>query len=183
MNKRACRASVTAVSDHRTRFPRVEVSEQGEFDASDLGAQDRARHSGGIVVEPRMVSAAGDSVMVGARARYECLLDCLLDREIIAPELYDAGVWLRALYLRTCNSEGVARYGDLGAERNAGQGSFGPEISDEQAWNLRALRDTMLSLGMHWTPVRKVCCEDRMPGSRKALVAGLQALARLRGFD
>ena len=55
-------------------------------------------------------------------------------------------------------------------------------MSDELAWNLRALRDTMLSLGEHWLTLRRLCCDDRMPRSRRAIVESLSALAKLRGF-
>ncbi len=150
---------------------------------SDLGASARAKRDGGIVIEAREVSVRGNVVIVGARAKYECLLDQLLDREIIEPVQYDAGVWLRSLYLRTRQSEGVSRYDDLGLDRDAGRSSYGPEMSDELAWNLRALRDTMLSLGVYWLPVRKLCCDDSMPASRRALAEGLSALAKLRGFS
>lgn len=149
---------------------------------SDLGASARATRDGGVVIEAREVSVQGNVVIVGARAKYECLLDRLLDHEIIEPPLYDAGVWLRALHLRTRHSEGVSRYGDLGFERDAGRLSYGPEMSDEMAWNLRALRDTMLALGTCWPAVRKLCCDDQMPVSRLAMLDGLTALARLRGF-
>lgn len=149
---------------------------------ADLGVSARASRNGGVVIEAREVSVQGNVVIVGARAKYECLLDQLLDREVIEPALYDAGVWLRSLHLRTRQSEGVSRYGDLGLDRDAGRNSYGPEMSDEQAWNLRALRDTMMSLGVHWQPVRTLCCDDRMPVSRRALKEGLRALAQLRGF-
>ncbi|TQV80859.1 hypothetical protein [Denitrobaculum tricleocarpae] len=128
------------------------------------------------------MSVQGNILMLGARAKYECLLDQLLDQEVIAPELYDAGVWLRSLYLRTRSNEGVARYGDLGFDRDGGRSSFGPEMSDELAWNLRAMRDTMLSLKEHWFTLRRLCCDDRMPRSRRAVIEGLSALAKLRGF-
>ncbi|WP_282608899.1 hypothetical protein [Pelagibius sp. Alg239-R121] len=154
----------------------------GDLTASDMGVSARARHNGGILVEARSVSVQGNVVMVGAKARYECLLDQLLDQEVIKPELYDAGVWLRSLYLRTRVSEGVSRYGDLGFDRDGGRSSFGPEMSDELAWNLRVLRDTMLSLGGHWASLRKLCCDDQMPASRRTLNDGLSALAKLRGF-
>ena len=154
----------------------------GEMNLSDLGASARARHHGGVVIEAREVSVQGNVVMVGAKAKYECLLDHLLDSEVIEPVLYDAGVWLRSLYLRTRQSEGVSRYGDLGYDRDAGRTSYGPEMSDEQAWNLKVLRDTMLSMGAHWAAVRRLCCDDRMPASRQALTDGLSELAKLRGF-
>lgn len=156
--------------------------DENDMKLSDLGTNARATRDGGVVIEAREVSVQGNVVIVGARAKYECLLDQLLDREIIEPPLYDAGVWLRSLHLRTRQSEGVSRYGDLGLDRDAGRTSYGPEMSDELAWNLRALRDTMLSLGVHWAPVRRLCCDDSMPTSRRALVDGLSALAKLRGF-
>ncbi len=152
------------------------------LNVSDFGARNRAYHDGGIVVEAREVSVHGNLVMVGARAKYECLLDQLLDHEVIAPELYDAGAWLRSLYLRTHGSEGVSRYGDVGFDRDGGRSSYGPEMSDELAWNLRTLRDTMISVRAHWPALRRLCCDDRMPGSRLAVVEGLRALAKLRGF-
>lgn len=152
------------------------------LNVSDFGTRNRAFHGGGIVVEAREMSAHGNLVMVGARAKYECLLDQLLDQEVIAPELYDAGVWLRSLHLRTRSSEGVSRYGDMGLDRDGGRSSYGPEMSDELAWNLRAMRDTMLSVKEHWPSLRRLCCEDRMPRSRRAVVEGLRALAKLRGF-
>lgn len=152
------------------------------INVSDFGARNRAYHQGGIVVEVREVSVHGNLVMVGARAKYECLLDQFLDQEAITPELYDAGVWLRSLHLRTRCSEGVSRYGDVGFDRDGGRSSYGPEMSDELAWNLRTLRDTMLSLKEHWPSLRRLCCDDRMPRSRRAVVEGLRALAKLRGF-
>lgn len=149
---------------------------------SDFGAASRAGHDGGVVIETRELTVQGNIVSVGARARYECQLDRLLEKEMIAPELYDAGIWLRSLYLRSHHSDGVSRYGDLGFDRDGGRSSHGPEMSDELAWNLRALRDTMLSLKAHWPCLRRLCCDDRMPGSRRAIVDALQALAKLRGF-
>ena len=175
-------ARTASSSQRQERLRNARELVPGVLDVSDFGARNRAFHHGGVVVEVRETSVQGNVVMVGARAKYECLLDQLLDRDVITPELYDAGVWLRSLYLRTRCSEGVSRYGDLGFDRDGGRSGYGPEMSDELAWNLRALRDTMLSLREHWLTLRRLCCDDRMPRSRRATVESLSALAKLRGF-
>lgn len=89
---------------------------------------------------------------------HECQLDRMyhtgrLGGGRTAEDRYDAGCWLRSLYVTTHNvSEGVADYDGIGHDQS--------DPSDAQAWNLKVFMDTTQAMKGHWVPLEQVCCMD-----------------------
>lgn len=113
-----------------------------------------------------------------ARVKHECLLDVLRDCGDLgkgqeATRRYDAGLWLRRLYLRTHEPVVVGAYGD--------QTAAAYEISDELAAAHSIYRRAMLALGPEFGALRQVCCQDQ-PARLDTLKRGLDRLANWRGI-
>ena len=113
-----------------------------------------------------------------ARAKYSCLLDVLMDcgdlgESTVAARRYDAGIWLRRLYIRTREPSVVGAYGH--------QSAAAYEMSDELAAAHSLYRRTMLAMGPEFGVVRQVCCDDR-PGRLALLTRALDRLANWRGL-
>lgn len=109
--------------------------------------------------------------------KHECLLDVLHDcGDLGAPGIgarrYDAGLWLRRLYLRTHDERVIWRYDTLGRDQS--------EMSDEMAAAHGLYRRTMLAMGPEFGVLRQVCCDDR-PRQLSYLLRALDRLADWRG--
>jgi len=140
---------------------------------SDLGPPERWAR-GGLAVEETMQAGVRR-----ARAKYECLLDLLLERGGLgegrdARRRYDAGLWLRQLYQRTHDGAAIQRYDTLGRDQ--------AEISDAEAAALDLYRRTLLAMGPAFGVLRRVCCDDRPVPPNGGLRACLDRLADWRGM-
>ena len=110
------------------------------------------------------------------RAKDECALDVMLETERLgwpenAGRRYDAGLWLRQLYLKLHKSDGISRY----SKESWGRG----EISEQVAWNWKCYLDTMAALKGHWSRLYALCCNNQQPMDRhwEATIDALDALA------
>lgn len=138
---------------------------------------ERVKKGREIVIEPRETASAGNVVMTGQRELQECALDILfrngrLGQPKEARSRYNAGYWLRELYLKTHPSEGVGAY-SIRLESSG-------EMTDEMAWNLKTYQDTATDLRRHWRILEQVCCEDHAQGNPLPIWEALDALAELR---
>lgn len=151
--------------------------------AVDTGPRERENRNGGIEIAPRQVlDAGGLTVSVGARARFECVLDVLLgnklldgtqgsreDRKNIGRSRYDAGMRMRRLFI-TAGLVGVRAY-DPEATRGKAL-----EISDDQAVARRDFNALMRKLGPYGTIASGPCCFDVMPSNDRYLANVCRAL-------
>lgn len=111
------------------------------------------------------------------RVKDECVLDVLLESEKLGwPEnsmrRYDAGIWLRQLYLKTHDEQGVSSY-----QRQSIHGTG--ELSAQLKWNTQCYYETAIALKPHWRRLYAVCCENKLPQQRTlwATIDALDALA------
>lgn len=148
-----------------------------QLDSSIYCTPERRRHARELVIEPRETGSAGNVILTGQRELQECALDVLYRNGRLgagddARWRFNAGFWLRELYLKTHPSEGVGAY----SIRNESSG----EITDEMAWNLKAFQDTAMDLKRHWRILEQVCCEDHAQGNPEPIWNALDALYDLR---
>ena len=144
----------------------------------DHGTRERWAQSGGLELEETIVAGVRR-----ARARYECLLDVLYARGDLGggPEAvrrYDAGLWLRRLYLRTHKRTVASRYETTNRDLVGRQLA---EMSDELAYAQALYRRTLLAMGPDFGVLRSVCCDDR-PSRLSLLLRALDRLADWRGL-
>ena len=110
----------------------------------------------------------------------ECQLDRMYhqgrlgDQEHEGKRRYDAGMWLRKLYLKTHPTEGVMGYHDAGKDQG--------EMTDQMAWNLKCFMDTARHMGLYWRHLDQVCCMNCGYGTVDTLLEALDALADHRGM-
>jgi hypothetical protein len=153
-----------------------------QIDSSLYCTPERVRHSREMIIEPRETESAGNVVMTGQRELQECALDILLRNDRLGRKgsdearwRFNAGMWLRELYLKTHPSEGVGAY-SIRLESSG-------EMTEEMAWNLKAYQDTATDLKRHWRILEQVCCEDHAQGNPTPIWNALDALYELReGF-
>ena len=124
---------------------------------------------------------AGEIVMLN---QSECSLDTMYHRGHLgghqedAKRRYDAGMWLRELYLRLHASVGVAAYHDAWSKFQ----DISSNLSDVDAWNLKCLAETRHFMGSHWRPLDAVCIMDRRYARPwPKLQEALDILAEYRG--
>lgn len=144
----------------------------------DHGTRERWAHGGGMELEETIVAG-----LHRARAKYECLLDVLHARGDLgsardATRRYDAGLWLRRLYLRTHKRTVGSRYDVVDRDKIGRQQT---EMSDDLAVAHRLYRRTMLAMGSDFGVLRLVCCDDR-PSRLNLLHRALDRLADWRGM-
>lgn len=162
---------------------------RGKPEAIDYGTEKRYQH-GRVTVDVRLHEEHGRAM--AAKEEHECLLDLLLASGKLSasyetkrePALrrYDAGLWLRLCFHKAgLTASGAANYQQKGAEFGA---DISSSMSDAEAWNRAALRDTMRDLGVHSKIVLAVCCHDEAPLAKQMdhLRKGLDRLADLRGI-
>lgn len=139
----------------------------------DHGTRERWSKSNALKLEETIHAG-----VLRARAKYACLLDVLHDCGDLGEgppgaRRYDAGLWLRRLYLRTHDEHVIWRYDTLGRDQS--------EMSDELAAAHALYRRTMLAMGPEFGVLRQVCCDDR-PGRLSLLQRALDRLADWRGI-
>lgn len=154
--------------------------------AVDTGPREREQRNGGIEIAPRQVLDAGGLTMsVGARAKFECVLDVLLergllagtqgsrdDRKNIARSRFDAGIRLRRLFL----DAGLVGVKAFDPEASRGKAT---EMSDAQALARREFNALMKRLGPYGTIALAPCCFDQMPDNDRWLGNVRRALDEL----
>jgi hypothetical protein len=153
------------------------MGKRSRVDVSLYCTPERARQARELVIEPRETESAGNVIATGQRELQECALDVLYRNDRLGhPDLartrYNAGYWLRELYLKTHPSEGVGAY-SIRLESTG-------EMSDDMAWNLKCYQDTAKDMKRHWRVLEQVCCEDRGLGNPIPIWDALDALADLR---
>ncbi|CAB4176196.1 hypothetical protein UFOVP1672_77 [uncultured Caudovirales phage] len=138
---------------------------------------ERQRNSRELVIEPREAGRAGNVIMTGQRELQECSLDVLYRTDKLGPSKqaiarYNAGFWLRQLFIKTHKSAGVGSY----AQRTNGSG----EMSDVVAWNFKCYQEVATELGGSWRPLEVLCCDDRISSNITPAINGLDRLSELR---
>lgn len=147
------------------------------IEVSLYATPERARKFREGVIEPRETGSAGNVILTGMRELQECRLDILyrtdkLGREDDARRRYNAGMWLRHLYLKTHRTKGVGSY----SPTHGGGG----EMSDVQAWNFKCYQDTANDLRKVWPLLERLCCEDNAWGGPVKIMLALDILAEKR---
>lgn len=149
--------------------------------------KERMNHGREMVIEARDRGTAGNVIMTGQTELQECALDVLYRRgklcrpdqdKRIARDRYNAGMWLRELYVETHPTDGVCAYSvRIDGLSNSGSGY---EMSDAEAWNLKAYQDTAKDLRSVWRILEQVCCEDILLANLPPVWAALDKLSELR---
>lgn len=130
-----------------------------------------------IVIEAADRGSSGNVIITRQRELQECALDTLYRKGALgkgdeARWRYNAGFWLRELYLNTHPSEGVGAY-SIRLESTG-------EMTDEMAWNLKAFQETATELMPHWRVLEQLCCENHAQANLAPIIRGLDALRDLR---
>lgn len=141
---------------------------------------ERLRHGREMVITVRDRGSAGNVISKGHRELQECALDVLYRNGRLGPaklarERFNAGYWLRQLYLKTHPSAGVGAY-SIKVETVSGE----PEMTEAEAWNFRCYQDTAREMGRHWRILEQVCCEDHSLSVLSALWTALDKLYESR---
>jgi hypothetical protein len=163
-----------------------------QIDSSLYCTPERVRHSREMIIEPRETESAGNVVMTGQRELQTCALDVMhrngllvrpADRKDEARWRFNAGCWLRDLYLKTHPTDGVGAY----RVRLEGEKDFimrptpeTPVLLGDNDWNFQCFMDTTRDLKAHWRILEQVCCEDVAPTAVEPVRAALDALLALR---
>lgn len=130
-----------------------------------------------IVIEAADRGSSGNVIITRQRELQECALDTLYRKGRLGSKdearwRYNAGFWLRELYLNTHPSEGVGAY-SIRLESSG-------EMTDEMAWNLKAFQDTATDLKRHWRVLERLCCENHIQANLAPVLDALDALRDLR---
>ena len=149
------------------------MAKRAARDGAIFCTPERIKHSREMIIEPRETESAGNVVLTGQRELQECGLDVLLRNGRLgangdARARYNAGMWLRELYLKTHPSEGIGAY-SIRLESSG-------EMTEEMAWNFGCYQDTVKAMGRHWRILEQVCCEDHAQGNRQPILDALDAL-------
>lgn len=150
--------------------------------SNDYGPAWRYQH-GNIIPREDGIDPRGDRV-VHSREAFDCPLDKLFATGRLgggdkAGRRYNAGIWLRSLFLTAGIAPRVGMaYNVLGSRNGGGD-------SEAQDWNRKCYNDTLRDLRKWSMVLQSVCCYDNYPrsaGMSELLIEGLDALADLRGM-
>jgi hypothetical protein len=138
-----------------------------------------------MVIEARDRGSAGNVIVTGQTELQECALDVLYRRKKLggprdARDRFNAGMWLRTLYVETHPSDGVGAYS---VRLDGMSGSSERDLTDAEAWNLKAYQDTAKDLHSVWRILEQVCCDNIVLANLPPVWAALDRLRELReGF-
>ena len=170
------------------------ASETPKQDAVDMGTPERALQNGGLVRGGRVHTGAGIVLHEGTAAKVECVLDALRttgllngheggfdDRRAVGRSRYDAGLWLRSIFLRA----GLNSVQAMDVSRKTGNpiGAAG-ELSDEAARARQKYNRLIRELGPFAETVTAFVCFDTIKRGGQYLAMlrkGLDRLCSLKG--
>lgn len=147
---------------------------------------ERMRHGRELVIEARDRGTAGNVIATGQKELQECALDVLYRRGKLGPndvarDRYNAGMWLRELYVET-HPSAIASY-SVKLEGLSGQVErpiSEKDIGDTEDWNFKCYQDTARDLKSVWRILEQVCCEDIVLANLPPVWDALDKLRALR---